>query len=103
MKNYLLGILAVITAVTFSAFTPVHQSVKKDTTPMLWYEVASNGDLVDYQTPVNATPETRSYFLLNEETCIEGDEVDCVRGFDNTVHTPASATDRTEDDIIKKD
>lgn len=103
MKNYFLGIIAVLTAIAFSAFTPAHQSVKRDTTPMLWYEVASNGNLVDYLNPINSTPATRSDFLLNEETCIEGDEEDCVRGFDNTVHTPTSATDRTEDDIIQKD
>jgi hypothetical protein len=105
MKKYLAGSFAIVLALTFMAFKPQQKQPKADEDPLMWYLVDNAGLYLDnYQSAINSSPETRTEFLGDDDNpCTEGDNKDCVRGFDPLVHLPQSATDTGQEETIRRE
>lgn len=100
MKKYFIGLVAVILAVGFSAFTAPHKVKSSAKDPQyIWYEVVNNQ--VDPDAPLNETAMSKADFEDDPLTsCPTGNTVDCVRGF-LTNNLPQSPS-QTADEHIQK-
>jgi hypothetical protein len=92
MKKYVMG-LAVLTAiVVFSAFTSARQQESKKELKYYFFEVVSGQ--IDPGQPLNAEPLTIGEFEMNNPVeCPEGDDVDCVRAWEETNTPTATGAD----------
>ena len=100
-KKFGIGMLAVVLAVSFSAFTASNKgnTVGTKTADMYWYQVVNN------QIPQNAThvefgPKSEAEAL---ELCDPGTSRDCLRGFNTQLNTSAGPVSAPGDDQIKTD
>jgi hypothetical protein len=81
MKKYFLGILAVLLALVFSAFTGIRK--KPNATVLYWFQISNQ------YTPGQAVAQADATFMLQSTTAplgtgCTGSTYDCVAGFDAT-------------------
>ena len=102
MKKYLLGIIAIIVAISLNAFTTDHKAVKQtqSTSALIWYAVDGSNE-VDPGMPINpGNPLTSTGFQEENPNVCVGDEVPCVRGF-SPGSLPTTGTESGIEDILK--
>ena len=97
MKKYVLGFVALIAVIVFSAFT-ITKDKQADPTLFYFYEVV-NGQ-VNPLAPLNSEPMTFQEFESDLPiSCPEGDDADCIRAW---VHTYTPSASESSDNVIRK-
>lgn len=101
MKSYLLGLFAMILAVTLASFTSM-ATVEKKTTDgpaLIWFHVDGNNE-VDPGDPLNTVAMDRDAFASTFPGTCSGTGQPCVRGYYSN-GLPSSSTDPGVEDIEK--
>jgi hypothetical protein len=102
MKKYVLGMIAVILAISFSAFTTAKKA-KATEGSYYWYPVKPNSSDIDHTALINPTSAkyTKSELDgLDLIPCPEHSGTDCMRGFDDVQTTD---NDDTPEDFTQKE
>lgn len=91
MKKQIFSLIAIVIAISASAFTTVKKSVHK-VAPLYWYEVT-----YDASHPTGAVLSSGDLYTQDEKSnvsspCASGTVKDCLRGFSNQISTyPSTA------------
>lgn len=98
-KKFGIGMLAIVLAVSFSAFTAVKKELpqKFDEPVLYWYTL----DVANQEVPRYATPFAQTEKSNISSPCDPGAAVDCVRGFDHILNTDDGPNDEDAQDQIK--
>ena len=101
MKKYLLGIVAIVLAITFSAFT-IKPSFSNNTTQrvLYWYFIDGSGNI---GAQVNGGTAATKDEVFDEVNCFDVSGPDCARGYESTqtFGLPAPSPSSNDDHIMK--
>ncbi|MFA6083426.1 hypothetical protein [Mucilaginibacter sp.] len=100
MKKQILGVLAIVIAVTASAFTTSHNVAHKKKAALYWYKVT-----YDAMHTGGYIPNEDAFYVQSEKSqvnspCASGTVKDCLRGFSSELTSFPESSGGTDD--IKK-
>jgi hypothetical protein len=83
MKKYLLGIFAIVIAVSLSAFTSnaKHSKASKSFSGFYWYMVDNTTNLAKVSSPAFGGAQTTQSYADTHSPCDPGTTRDCIRGY----------------------
>ena len=108
MKKYLLGLVAVVLAIGFSAFTKSTVTKNKRTDgSYFWYEYDAGADQLGVLVNPNNTVKISKNDAFGYTDCQDETSTDCLRGYDNNdmaneSHPPSPLATITQTDESNK-
>jgi hypothetical protein len=93
MKKYLLGIFAIVIAVSLSAFTSSakHSASSKTLDGFYWYMVDDASGLAKVSSPAFGGAQATQTFADTHSPCDAGSTRDCIRGYSSQLTADESS------------
>jgi hypothetical protein len=93
MKKNLLGIIAIVVALSLSAFTSQakHSTTSKNLDGFYWYLVDDASGLAKVNSPAFGGAQTTQSFADTHSPCDAGSTRDCIRGYSSQLSADESS------------